>query len=157
MGYNLICINLYLKGKCTALETSETSLVAQWVGVCLPVGGHRFSPRSGRAPGAAEQPGLCTTTAEAALQGPWAPASAVKAEGCAPRDWALQQEKPPEKPAHCSPQLEKPAQSIEDSAQPKNNNTKKSKKNILLKKKTVKNQNLNVCFQKLEKKKQMQS
>ena len=31
MGYNLICINLYLKGKWTALETSETLLVARGV------------------------------------------------------------------------------------------------------------------------------
>ena len=55
----------YLKIKRAAYPGA--SLVAQWLGVRLPVQGTRFKPWSGRIPHAAEQLGLGATTTEPVL------------------------------------------------------------------------------------------
>ena len=44
-----------------------TSLVAQWLGICLPSRRHRFNPWSGKIPHATEQLILCATTTEPVL------------------------------------------------------------------------------------------
>ena len=45
-------------------SSSRTSLVVQWVGICLPSRGHRFSLWSGKIPHVTEQPRAYTTTTE---------------------------------------------------------------------------------------------
>ena len=45
----------------------RTSLVAQWLRVCLPCRGHEVKPWSGKIPHAAEQLSPCATTTEPAL------------------------------------------------------------------------------------------
>ena len=45
-----------------------SSLVAQWLRICLTMQGHGFEPWSGKIPRAAEQLSLCTTTTEPALE-----------------------------------------------------------------------------------------
>ena len=41
-----------------------TSLVVQWLRICLPMQGHGFDPWAGKIPHAAEQLNPCTTTTE---------------------------------------------------------------------------------------------
>ena len=49
------------------LNRQGTSLVVQWLRICLPVQGRGFDPWSGRIPHAAEQLSLCATSTEPAL------------------------------------------------------------------------------------------
>ena len=46
---------------------SLDSLVSQWIGICLPIQGHRFNPWSRKIPHAMEQLSPRTTTAEPVL------------------------------------------------------------------------------------------
>ena len=71
---------------------ARTSLVAQWLGVRLPMQGTRFDPWSGRIPHAAEQLSPFATAAVPALWSPRAETAEARVPGaCAP--W---QEKPPQ-------------------------------------------------------------
>ena len=55
------------KAKRRYIKNSGTSLVAQWLRICLPMqGGHGFDPWSRKIPHAAEQLSLCATTTEPA-------------------------------------------------------------------------------------------
>ena len=74
----LIALNTYIRKKdlesmtsvLTLLETEKemrTSLVVQWLRVCLPMQGTRFKPWSGKIPHAAEQLKPCATTTEPVL------------------------------------------------------------------------------------------
>ena len=65
---------------------SGTSLVVQWLRICLPVQGHGFSSRSGEMPQAAGQLSLCANTTEPAL---WSP-RAANTEASEPRACAPQ-------------------------------------------------------------------
>ena len=44
-----------------------TSLVVQWLRICLPMQGHGLKPWSGKSPHAMEELSPCTTTTEPAL------------------------------------------------------------------------------------------
>ena len=70
--FNLFCIK--------DSGSPGTSLVVQWLRICLPTQGHRFEPRSGKIPHAAEQLRPCATTTAPREPGARAP----------------QQEKPPQ-------------------------------------------------------------
>ena len=67
------------------------SLVAQWLGVHLPMRGTRFEPWSWKIPRATEQLGPCATTTEDALWSLWA----MTSEACMRGAHAPQQERPP--------------------------------------------------------------
>ena len=81
-------------------QKSRSSLVVQWLGVCLPMQGkHGFYPWSGKMPHAAGWLTLCTATAEASGCNRWGlglqplrPRAATTRPSC-PRAHALQQEK----------------------------------------------------------------
>ena len=45
-------------------KKKRTSLVVQWLRICLPMQGHGFEPWSGKIPHAAEQLSPCATTTE---------------------------------------------------------------------------------------------
>ena len=48
----------------------ETSLVVQWLRICLPVQGRGFDPLSGKVAHAMGQPSPCATATEARALGP---------------------------------------------------------------------------------------
>ena len=117
-----------------------TSLVAQWLRICLPMQRTRFDPWSGKIPHASEQLSPCATATEPPCYNYWSPCAATT-EARVPRARAPQQKEATAMRSPCtamksssrSPQLEKARVQ-----QQRPSTAKKKKKKIKIKKWKIK-------------------